>query len=37
VSNIRRTVKWEKKKDILERREEKKKKGKGEAPAVVTE
>jgi len=35
VSNVRRHVKWENKKDILIKREEKKKKGKGEAPGIA--
>ena len=32
--NLRKNVKWENKQDILIKREEKKKKGKGEAPGV---
>ena len=35
VNNIRRNVKWENKKDILLKRDEKKKKGKGEAPGIA--
>jgi hypothetical protein len=35
VHNVRKNVKWENKKDILIKREEKKKKGKGEAPGIV--
>ena len=39
MHNVRKNVKWENKTDILIRREEKKKKGQGEAPwiAVVIE
>ncbi len=33
--NVRKNVKWENKKDILIEREEKKKKGKGEAPGIA--
>ncbi len=35
VNNIRRNVKWENKKDILMKREVKKKKDKGEAPGIA--
>jgi hypothetical protein len=34
VDNVREHVKWENKKDILIKREEKKKKGKGQAPGI---
>jgi hypothetical protein len=34
VNNVREHVKWENKKDILIKREEKKKKGKGQAPGI---
>jgi len=32
VKNVKGTIKWENKGEILQRREDKKKKGKGEAP-----
>ena len=35
MNNVRETVKWENKKDILIKREEKKKKGKGGAPGIA--
>ena len=35
VYNVRKCVRWENKKDILIKREEKKKKGKGEAPGIA--
>ena len=35
VHNVRKNVKWENKKDILIKRDEKKKKGKGEAPGIA--
>jgi len=34
VNDVRKLVKWENKKDILIKREEKKKKGKGQAPGI---
>ena len=34
VNNVRKNVKWESKKDILIKREGKKKKGKGQAPGI---
>jgi hypothetical protein len=34
VHNVRKNVKWENKKDILIKREEKKKKGKREGPGI---
>ena len=35
MHNVRKNVKWENKTDILIRREEKKKKGQGEAPWIA--
>ena len=35
VDKVRRNVKWESKRDILTKREEKKKKGKGKAPGIA--
>jgi len=35
VDKVRRNVKWENKRDILTKREEKKKKGKGKAPGIA--
>ena len=35
VYNVRKNVKWENKKDILIKREEKKKKWKGEGPGIT--
>jgi hypothetical protein len=35
VYNVRKNVKWENKKDILIKREEKKKKGKREGPGIA--
>jgi hypothetical protein len=35
VDKVRRNVKWENKRDILTKREEKKKKGKGKAPGIT--
>ena len=35
VDKVRRNVKWENKRDILTKREEKKKRGKGKAPGIA--
>ena len=35
VNNVRKNVEWENKKNILIKREEKKKKGKGEVPGIA--